>query len=226
MNCETQKNISKYIKSFSPNRYKKKSDDDQYLSHFNNTFKATKEKVLIEKNNRKFSKFMIEIGCGCGDFLTNYASNNKDTFCIGCDAYTGGIIITTRKIVEQKLSNVNLLNYDAREFLDKIDDCFWDDIFVLFPDPWPKKRHHKRRLLTKNYILELLSKIKNGGSLTLGTDDESYQDFIKDQLEEIDHIIKTNEEVLDIISFYKPTKYHTKANLAKRNSLFFKIIKK
>ncbi len=226
MNDETQKNISKYIKSFSPNRYKKKSDDAEYLSHFNEKLKINLEKFLQIANSKKYEKFMLEIGCGCGDFIVNYAKNNKQTFCTGIDAYKGGIITTTRKVLANNLENISLLNDDARLFIDNLNEFEWNEIFILFPDPWPKKRHHKRRLLTREYITFLLTKIKKDGQIIIATDDTSYQDFIKEQLAELDHIVKKEEDVFDLIHYYEKTKYHSKAISDRRFTLFFKIAKK
>jgi len=229
---ETQKNISKYIKSFASSRYKQKNSDyGLFIEHF--------PKLSINENNileifklGNFDKIMIEIGCGCGDFLINYAKNNQNSLCIGCDVYKGGILTTIRKILSNKCTNIFLFNDDARLLIDNLPNNLINEIYILFPDPWPKRKHNQRRIINKEYINILLNKISKDAVIITGTDVLDYQNNIRDIFTSFKDFVIFEEilenEIKNKIEYlwYEKTKYHEKANLEGRNAIFFKIIKK
>ncbi|MDB6096142.1 MAG: tRNA ((7)-)-methyltransferase [Francisellaceae bacterium] len=118
---------------------------------------------------------IIEIGFGNGYSLSHYAQNNLDTNFIGIEVYRTGVGQLLTQIEDFKLSNLKVIFADAVEVLKKdIPDKSLDAIHLLFPDPWPKARHHKRRLVSKHFIELMSEKLKDSGLFFMVTDWEPY----------------------------------------------------
>lgn len=118
---------------------------------------------------------ILEIGFGMGDSLLGCASAHPEIDYLGIEVHTPGIGSVLRKLDELNLSNVRVINDDALEVLRRhISDASFDAIYVYFPDPWPKKRHHKRRLIQPEFMALAATKLKLGGRLHLATDWENY----------------------------------------------------
>src|SRR3546814_141491 len=93
---------------------------------------------------RPVERLWLEIGFGAGEHLSWQAAHRRDVGLIGCEPFVNGITTLLRDIKEQGLDNVRVHAEDAREVIDALPEASVDRCFVLFPDPWPKKRHHKR----------------------------------------------------------------------------------
>ncbi len=118
---------------------------------------------------------VFEIGFGMGDSLASMAEQNPAEDFIGVDVHPPGIGNLLRLIQARQLENVRLYQGDARLVLqDCIGEGMLDKVLIFFPDPWHKKRHHKRRLIQPAFIRELLPRIRSGGLLHLATDWENY----------------------------------------------------
>lgn len=98
------------------------------------------------------SEVWLEIGFGGGEHMAAQAQNNPDVLILGCEPFLNGVGSALRHIDERALDNIRLLSSDVRPFLDKLPDAFFDRIFILFPDPWPKARHQKRRLIQTQIV--------------------------------------------------------------------------
>ena len=119
----------------------------------------------------------LEIGFGMGDALLALAAAHPERDFIGIEVYEPGIGRALRGIAEQGLGNVRLISDDAVEVLQQnFADAVFDRVLVFFPDPWPKKRHHKRRLIQPAFTALLADKLAPGGKLHLATDWEEYAD--------------------------------------------------
>ena len=119
-------------------------------------------------------KLFFEIGFGAGDIIYKQAKLNPDNIYIGIEYYRKGIAQLIEKIEKTNLNNLKILHGDARRLLEDIPDQIFDEIWIFFPDPWPKKRHSKRRFLQLEIIKMLHKKIKNGGRLLISSDDKNY----------------------------------------------------
>lgn len=120
-----------------------------------------------------------EIGCGHGHFLTSYAACHSDRLCIGIDLATERIARALRKRDRAKLPNLHFLQADAGVFLEAIPaDVSFADIFVLFPDPWPKARHHKHRLMQFDFLAAVARRSGRDARLLFRTDYEPYYDDV------------------------------------------------
>jgi tRNA (guanine-N7-)-methyltransferase len=119
----------------------------------------------------------LEIGFGGGEHLAAQAARRPEVLFIGAEPFQNGVASALRHIDEAGLANVRLHDGDARELLARIPDASLERIFVLFPDPWPKARHHKRRLLQRDTAAELARVLKPGGALRFASDWADYVDW-------------------------------------------------
>ncbi|MCK5876342.1 MAG: tRNA (guanosine(46)-N7)-methyltransferase TrmB [Candidatus Marithrix sp.] len=127
--------------------------------------------TLFERSAEKH----LEIGFGNGDTLVTTAESHPEHDYIGIDVYKSGIGHLLIKIETAQLTNVRVIQADAVEILrDNLPPSCLDAIYIFFPDPWPKKRHHKRRLIQADFVGLLAQRLKSGGKLHLATDWENY----------------------------------------------------
>ena len=120
---------------------------------------------------------VLEIGCGNGHFLTAYASAHPEQLCVGIDLRLERTDKALRKRDCAGLSNLHFLRCEARDFLQELPaGVTLTDIYMLFPDPWPKKRHHKNRLLQADFLSELGARAGQGSRLFFRTDYKPYFD--------------------------------------------------
>lgn len=123
------------------------------------------------------ARIVLEIGCGNGHFLTAYADAHPDRFCVGIDLRLERITKALRKRDRAVLSNLHFLRCEARDFLQELPaGVQLLDIYMLFPDPWPKKRHHKNRLFQAGFLDELAARAGQGSRLFFRTDYRPYYD--------------------------------------------------
>jgi tRNA (guanine-N7-)-methyltransferase len=118
---------------------------------------------------------VLEIGFGMGQSLVTMAAAAPASNFIGIDVHKPGVGKLLHSMVEQGVDNIRVYCHDAVEILrDCIPEDSLDTIQIFFPDPWHKKRHHKRRLVQPVFIAQLLLRLKAGGTLHLATDWENY----------------------------------------------------
>jgi len=124
-------------------------------------------------------KIIIEIGFGMGDATRKVAGAHPDWGIIGIEVHRPGIGKLLWWIEEEKLDNLYILEADAVEvFSGMIPDNSIDGIHIWFPDPWPKKKHHKRRLIQPDFIKLLMKTLRKGGYVHAATDWEPYAEHI------------------------------------------------
>ena len=118
---------------------------------------------------------IAEIGFGNGDNLLSLAASRPAEDFLGIEVHRPGVGRLLLQLEERALSNVRVLCRDAVEVLERdLGGQCLDEILILFPDPWPKKRHHKRRLIQPAFVALLAERLKDGGTLRLATDWEPY----------------------------------------------------
>ena len=106
---------------------------------------------------------------------------NKDIGIIGCEPYINGIANLLELLNEEELKRVKIFNGDARKIISKLKANSISKIFILFPDPWPKKKHYKRRFIQSNIIQKLYKILKKNGELRVSTDHNDYLSWILHQ---------------------------------------------
>ena len=122
---------------------------------------------------------VLEIGFGNGDTLAALAARNPDKVYLGIEVHEPGIGHLLLQLQRGGLENVKVLPGDAVEMLrDDIADQALNEVLILFPDPWPKKRHHKRRIVQPSLLDLLAAKIRTGGLLHMATDWQPYAEHM------------------------------------------------
>ncbi len=119
----------------------------------------------------------LEIGFGGGEHMAAQAARHPGVTFIGAEPFQNGVASAVRHIDEQGLTNVRIHDGDARELLARLPDGGIARVFILFPDPWPKARHHKRRLVQTETVTELARVLAAGGRLRFASDWADYADW-------------------------------------------------
>ncbi len=157
------------------------------------------------------SPLSLEIGTGKGDFIVGMAKKYPDMTFLGIEKSPTALAITAKKVVEAQLTNVMLLNDDALLILDLFPSQILASIFLNFSDPWPKKRHTKRRLTNETVLVTYSRLLKPQGRIYLKTDNVdlflfSYENFVQRGYDILEHI--QGYDGLDPMDF--PTEYEMK----------------
>ncbi len=118
----------------------------------------------------------LEIGFGGGEHMAAQAARASDVLILGAEPFTNGVASAVRHIDEQALANVRLHDNDVRELIARLPDASLSRVFILFPDPWPKARQQKRRLVQPPLVADLARALKPGGRLRFASDVMSYVD--------------------------------------------------
>ena len=126
---------------------------------------------------------VVEIGFGNGQALAWMAANEPGTNFVGIEVHEPGVGRLLRSVADKRLDNVRVVMRDAVEVLrEQTVPASIDEIRVYFPDPWPKKRHHKRRLIQPPFVALAASRLKPGGLIHLATDWQPYADWMLEVL--------------------------------------------
>ncbi len=123
---------------------------------------------------RPVREVWLEVGFGAGEHLLAQAAANRDVGLIGCEPYVTGVVRMVRGLREAGLDNIRIWRDDARLLVDRLADGSLARVFVLFPDPWPKSRHHKRRFVSAPVLERLAAVMRDDAELRVATDDRGY----------------------------------------------------
>ncbi|SFR07480.1 tRNA (guanine(46)-N(7))-methyltransferase TrmB [Poseidonocella sedimentorum] len=124
----------------------------------------------------------LEIGFGGGEHLVHQATLNPDIGIIGCEPYINGVAMLLGKIRKAEVSNLAIHPGDVRDLFDVLPAAALSRAYLLYPDPWPKKRHHRRRFVTPDYLAPLARVLAPGAELRVATD---IPDYVRQTLEEV-----------------------------------------
>ena len=162
---------------------------------------------------------VLDIGFGAGETTTYLAKNMPNSSILGAEVYLSGIGSTLSRSNEEKLTNIKILNSDIVPFLEeKISDCSFDLVLMFYPDPWPKRKHHKRRLFQEGFINLIQRKLRKDGIFYFKTDWNHYYEEAKKLPFEKKKWKVLDEGQLDILLQELPeTPFEKKALKAKRD---------
>ena len=124
----------------------------------------------------------LEVGFGGGEHLVHQAAQNPDIGIIGCEPYINGVAMLLGKIREAGVTNLAIYPGDVRNMFDVLSDNSVSKAFLLYPDPWPKKRHHRRRFVTEEHLAPLARVLKPGAIFRVATD---IPDYVRQTLAEV-----------------------------------------
>lgn len=116
----------------------------------------------------------LEIGFGAGEHLAAQATARPGTGFVGCEPFLNGMVGALGHVRDKALANVRLHMGDALTVLERLPDASLERVYLLHPDPWPKARHAKRRMVNNGPLDLVAAKLKPGGEFRLGTDDPTY----------------------------------------------------
>mgnify|MGYP001339655057 CR=1 FL=1 len=136
----------------------------------------------LKEECTKFSSCCLEIGFGNAENISQQALSNPEVLFIGSEVYMSGIGTLLGNIKDSNINNVRIFPDDIRILLDKNSIEIFDAIKIICPDPWPKERHHKRRLLNKDFFERIQSCLKPNSFIFLSTDWKNYAEQIQDVL--------------------------------------------
>ena len=158
------------------------------LSARKQTLMDTVLPAISPKNIKKAGNLILEIGFGNGEHVRDLARANTESVIVGAEPFANGVAallsaicdVQTNEILPE-YKNIYIWPDDVRDYLRETDSLF-SQIWVLHPDPWPKARHEKRRLLSAEFLTMLANHLKKNGQIIIGTDHWEYFDWICEQI--------------------------------------------
>lgn len=162
-----------------------------------------------------------EIGFGGGEHLVWQASRNPTVGMIGCEPFVNGTARLLRAVSEEGIRNIRLFCDDARLMLQGLPGGSIGRVFLLYPDPWPKARHHKRRMVSDPVLAELARIMRGGSELRIATDDDGYLEWILEHMDRQRGFSETWRGTARPDD-WPPTRYERKAVSAGRTSTFLR----
>jgi tRNA (guanine-N7-)-methyltransferase len=153
-------------------------------SHWDKYAISVGSNLLINEIFPDKSQTILEIGSGMGEATAQIALNNLDTGYVAVEMHKPGLAALLLLIMEKQISNIKMIREDATYLLANfIPDGSLDGIHLLFPDPWPKNRQHKRRIVQDDFIELSARKLKPKGFIHIATDWQPYAQWIKTKFE-------------------------------------------
>ena len=171
-------------------------------------------KSVLEINHR--SRIALEVGFGDGYHIFQKALLQPETLFIGCEVYLNGIAKLLKNITDHKINNILIYNGDARELCKILPNGVLHEIYILFPDPWPKTKHHKRRLINNDFLNIIHDKRNKDSRLVIATDHSDYAKWISKSLND-SGVNYTEAKPVDWIQ----TKYQRKSEKLQAQSHYF-----
>lgn len=168
----------------------------------------------------------MEIGFGSGEHLLAQAMRNPAVGMIGVEPFVNGVASLLAEIKRQEVPNIRLLMGDARDVLDVLQPQSLNKAFLLFPDPWPKKRHHKRRFINPDNLNQLARALAPGAELRVATDSEAYCAWTLDHLsqhEAFEWTAETPDDWRARAPDWPGTRYEAKAKAAGRSCVYLRF---
>jgi tRNA (guanine-N7-)-methyltransferase len=127
--------------------------------------------------------FFLEIGFGGGEHIAFQAKSFENSFFLGCEPFINGVGSLLHHIDSRDIQNIKIHHGDARDVLDHLPLECLDGVFILFPDPWPKARHNKRRIINPDTLKTIVDIMKVGSFLRVASDHHEYATWILEHLE-------------------------------------------
>lgn len=197
-------------------RLKSRSLTERQENLFNSLFKEVSISSFSDIDMSGYDKVFLEIGFGGGEHIAHMALNNPKSLFIGCEPFVNGVASLLVKMDEDNIKNIRIYQEDAKKLISEIPDNFLDGAFLLFPDPWPKRRHIKRRFIQDKTIKSIYRILKDGGVWKIATDHLEYQKWVlkmfsQDWVSKIFSGTLYNNESRPIEDVWPKTRYEQKS---------------
>lgn len=182
-----------------------------------------------EKTRDKSRPLWLEVGFGAGEHMAHQAQLNPDVDILGAEPFLNGVAKAVYHIDENNLSNIHLFQGDVRRVLSEMEADTLDRVFVLFPDPWTKTRHHKRRLISEEFLTEIHRVLKPGAEFRFASDIIHYVDWTLTRVYKMggfDWPVHTVSDWRVPPHDWCPTRYEAKAKREGRECHYFRFVKK
>lgn len=156
----------------------------------------------------------LEIGFGKGEHLAWQAAHNPDVGLIGCEPYLNGVAGLLTYVQEESIDNIRIYGDDARHVLSRLPDASLERVFLLHPDPWPKRRHARRRFVNPPNLDQIARVLEDGGEFRIGTDHPVYREWTAIQMsfrEEFEWLAEQPDDWLSRPDDWPETRYEAKA---------------
>jgi tRNA (guanine-N7-)-methyltransferase len=170
----------------------------------------------------------LEIGFGAGEHLIEQAKANPDVGLVGCEPFLNGVVTAVAGLKRDEISNVLLRRGDAQAVIKAAPDAFFSRVFMLYPDPWPKRRHHKRRVVSVGFIEALARVMRSGAELRFATDIDDYAGWTLSRFLASAHFRWTAARADDWREpwpGWHPTRYEAKARLDGRRPIYLTFVR-
>lgn len=174
------------------------------------------------------SAYWLEIGFGAGEHLVAQAKANPDIGLIGCEPFLNGVAATLAAIEREGVGNVRLRRGDVQALVEAAPAGFFSRVFILYPDPWPKRRHNKRRLISDAMVAALARIVKSGGEVRFATDIDDYAGWTLRRFLAAPDFRWVASGAVDWRTPYpdwRPTRYEVKAHRAGRGSVYLTFVR-
>jgi tRNA (guanine-N7-)-methyltransferase len=175
------------------------------------------------------SEFWLEVGFGGGEHLAQQAQRQPDIGFFGCEPFVNGVAKTLALIAESDLCNIRLYNGDAGDVIDALPDRTLSCVYLLYPDPWPKRRQQKRRFLSDEMLTRLARVMRSGAELRFATDIDHNAGWTLARLLRSPDFIWPAQSAVDWQvpwAQWQSTRYESKALLEGRYPAYFTFIRK
>lgn len=169
-------------------------------------------------------RIWLEIGFGGGEHLAEQAARHPDVLCIGCEPFIDGVAKLLDAVDEGGIKNIRILPEDARLLLEMLPEASVERVFILFPDPWPKIRHQKRRIVSHHTLDAVARVLKPGGELRLATDHADYAEWMLQHIHEQKHFTwqtGRDKDTKTAPDDWVPTRYENKARMQGREPVYY-----
>jgi tRNA (guanine-N7-)-methyltransferase len=176
--------------------------------------------------DRPVDAVALEIGFGAGEHLAAQAAAHPAVGFIGCEVFENGVAKLLADIEQRRLANIRLFLDDARLLLAALTEASLTRVFILFPDPWPKLRHHKRRIVSTATLDALARVMADGAELRLATDDRDYLAWMLEcatQHRDFEWLARRPDNWRRRPDDWPATRYEQKAIAASRSPTFLRL---
>ena len=170
----------------------------------------------------------VEIGFGAGEHLAGQAAAAPGTGFIGCEPFLNGVVGALGHVRDGGLDNVRIHMGDALEVVERLPDASLDRVYLLHPDPWPKARHAKRRMMNHGPLDLIAAKLKPGAEFRLGTDDPTYcrwSMMVMNQRRDFTWTAATPADFLTRPADWPETRYERKARRQGHEVWYFRYVR-